>query len=303
MDAGIQVESKAIRRKLKPSKEGEVSSAGQKTAMWIVCAIFVIYSFTLVYPFYYLFINSFKDNYYLMIDPFGLPEKENGGWLIENYKTVFTEFNMGEMFYNSVTLTVGTTFFSMLMICVAAYILAKYKFKGNAFIYTAVLVCGMIPTTAAMPASYRMMSNLHLIDTYVGMILLECSAFGGYFLYMHSYFKAIPWEYAESAMLDGASDLRIFFQIMIPLAKNGITTFAIMKFLGNWNEFWMAYLFYESHPTLAVGLNTLSAEATNTGAYAQLFAAMIVSIVPILIFYAIFSKQLMRNTIGGGLKG
>lgn len=303
MNEAGQVVSTPKKIKLKSSGEGEVRSVGQKIMMWVVCGIFVVYSFTLIYPFYYLFINSFKDNYYLMIDPFGLPKAENGGWLVENYAQAFKDFNIGEMFYNSITLTVGTTFCSMLMICVAAYVLAKYKFKGNSFIYTAVIICGVIPTTAAMPATYRFMSNMKLIDTYLGMILLESSAFGGYFLYMHSFFKSIPWEYGESAMLDGASDLRIFFQIMIPLAKNGITTFAIMKFLGGWNDFWNPYLFYEGHPTLAVGLNNLSAEATNTGAYAQLFAAMIISIVPILIFYAVFSKQLMRNTIGGGLKG
>ena len=102
-------------------------------------------------------------------------------------------------------------------------------------------------------------------------------------------------------MIDGASDFKIFYKIMIPMAKNGILTFTILRFLGFWNEYWIPYLFYQDHPTLAVGLAKLSHEAV-FGQYPTLFAAMIVSIIPVLIFYAIFQKKLLANTVDGGLK-
>ncbi len=188
------------------------------------------------------------------------------------------------------------------MNCMTAYVLAKYEFRGNSFIYSFVIIAGVIPTLGSLPASYRLMSDLKLIDTYLGMILMLCGGFGGHFLYLHSYFKSVSWAYAESAMLDGASDFRIFVQIMLPLVKNGVIAFTIIRFLSNWNEFWTPYMFYESHPTIAVGLNALSAEATNTGAYAELFAAMVISIIPILVIYAAFQKKIMSNTIGGGVK-
>jgi len=273
-------------------------STRQKVLLWVACVIFIFYSISLLYPFVYLFFGSFKGFLELRLNPMGLPKE----WKLDNYKTVFEEFQMGEMFFNSITLSLGNTVVSMFLSCCAAYVLAKYKFKGNNIVYTAVIVGSMIPTVSSLPATYKLMSNTHLMGTYIGMILLQCGAFGGAFLYLHAYFKALPWSYAESAMLDGASDLCIFFRIMLPLARKGIMTFTIIRFLGFWNDYWLPSLFYENHPTVAVGLSILSAEATGSGGHTTLFAAMIVSIVPVLIFFAIFQKQLMGNTIGGGLK-
>lgn len=284
---------------IKVSKEQKnLYSVRQKVVLWIACVIFTIYACTLLYPFVYLVFGSFKGYLELRTNPMGLPKT----WKLDNYKIVFEEFKIGQMFFNSITLTLGNTVVSMLLSCMAAYVLAKYSFKGNAVVYTTVIVASMIPTVASLPATYKLMSNTHLMGTYVGMILLQCGAFGGAFLYLHAYFKALPWSYAESAMLDGASDLRIFFSIMIPLARKGIMTFTIIRFLGFWNDYWLPSLFYEDHPTIAVGLSILSAEATSSGAHSTLFAAMVVSILPVLVFFAIFQKQLMGNTIGGGLK-
>ncbi len=279
-------------------KEKTLYSPKQKAVLWIVSALFVIYSFTLLYPFVYLLLGSFKDVWEFRQNPLGLPESLN--W--ENYIQVFKELKIGEMFWNSITLSLGNTIVSVLLSCMAAYVLAKYDFKGNKFVYMMVIVTSLIPNVAALPSTYKLMNATQLNGTYIGMILLQCGAFGGTFLYLHAYFKAIPWSYAESAMVDGASNLHIFFRIMMPLARNGIMTIAIIRFLGFWNDYWLPSLFYEDHPTIAVGLAMLSADATSTGAHTVLFAAMIVSIIPVLIFFAIFQKQLMGNTISGGLK-
>ena len=283
---------------MKPPKERIRRSKTETVIVWSVCIFFAVYAFTLVYPFYYLLINSFKTNLKIRLDPFGLPEK----WLFKNYVDVFNEYNIGEMFYNSITLTMGVTIGSILLSCMTAYVLAKYQFKGNSTIYSFVIIASVIPTMGALSATYRLMVNTGLIETYVGMLLMQCGGFGGQFLYLHSYFKSVPWTYAESAMLDGASDFRIFTTIMLPLVKNGIIAFTIIRFIGFWNEYWTPYMFYSNHPTLAVGLNALSMEAQNTGSYAKMFAAMIISVVPILIFYAVFQKKLMSNAIGGGIK-
>ena len=90
---------------------------------------------------------------------------------------------------------------------------------------------------------------------------------------------------------------------MLPLASNGVLTFTIMRFLGAWNEYWGAYLYFGRFETLAVGLEKIASNLTNKKKYTELFAAMVITIIPVFIFYAIFQKQLMRNTIGGGLKG
>ncbi|MFR2461541.1 MAG: carbohydrate ABC transporter permease [Christensenellaceae bacterium] len=278
-------------------KPKTIRSTGETIVLWVVFILLALYAASLLYPFIYLFFGSFKGALEFRKNPLGMPEN----WNTKNYKLIFDNYNMGEMFFNSITLTFGNTIVSMLLSCMAAYVLSKYRFKGNEFVYTAVIVASMIPTVAALPATYKLMSDTGLMDSYVGMILLQCGAFGGSFMYLHAYFKGIPWSYAESAMLDGASELRVFFTIMIPLARKSILTFSIIRFLGFWNDYWLPSLFYSEHPTVAVGLSQISAKVANRND-PVLFAAMIISVVPVLIFYTAFQKQLMGNTIGGGLK-
>ena len=329
---------------IKPKREKVNRSTGEKVIIWIVFVILAVYAFTLIYPFFYLIINTFRINGKVIrdgqvilegfrSDPLGLPsllkytEKytDKNGNVIEktlpawvhafkhNYGYVFNDpdgkLNIPAMFFNSVLLSVGQTVVGMTITCMAAYVLAKYKFKGNNFIYVTTIVASMVPTVGSAAATYKLMYNAKFIaDTspmlynYLG-VLLMVGAFGGPFLYLHSFFKAIPWSYGESAQLDGASDFRIFVQIMLPLASNGVLTFTIMRFLGSWNEYWHAYLYFGNYRTLAVGLAEISNDLTKLSKYTELFATMIITVIPVIIFYAIFQKQLMRNTIGGGLKG
>ena len=282
----------------------------EKVILTIVFIGLLIYALTLIYPFFYLLLNSFKPERDFLDNPVWFTPHAT----ISNYIKIFTndpdglivQTNEGTvgilgMFWNSLSLSVVETIVSMFLTCCAAYVLAKYKFIGNSFIYSFVIVSSVIPSIAAIAAAYKLMVNTQLIGHFYGMVILECGAFGGGFLYIHSYFKSIPWTFAESAMIDGASDFKIFYKIMMPMAKNGILTFTILRFLGFWNSYWMPHLFYQDHPTLAVGLAKLSNEAVQ-GKYTILFAGMVVSIVPVLIFYAIFQKRLLSNTIDGGLK-
>ncbi len=273
----------------------------------IVFIIFVIYAFTLLYPFAYLIIGSLKDASSFIMDPLGLPKNIS----FDNFLNVLTNLpeltglenlSLQSMLFNSVTLAVGLTVVSMTLQSMAAYVLAKYDFKGNKLIYMVIIISSMIPTVGALPATFKLMSTTHLSNTYIGMILLQGGAFGGCFLYLHAYFKSIPWSYAESAMIDGASDFQIYRKIMMPLASKAILTYAILCFLGFWNDYWYPSLFYDQHPTLAVGLTHIQVVATGTGNYPLLFAAMLITILPVLILFACFQKQMLGNISGGGLK-
>ena len=290
------------------------SNLKQNIIKWVVFALFLLYAISLLYPFLYLVINSFKNPFEFIgsFDPeTGTRTYPNYFWFtgsptFDNYIKAFTSIQVGsenttiwEMFLNSVLLSLGETLVSMLFTCCSAYVLAKYEFKGSKIIYTCVLVASFIPAISSLPATYKLMNDLHLMGTYIGMILVNASAFGGAFLYIHSYFKLIPWSFAESAQVDGASDFRLFWQIMLPLAKNGVLTFTIIRFLGFWNDYWYPSLFYSNHPTIAVGVAGLN-NASN--AFPVICAAMVLAVLPVLIFYAIFQKRLMINTIDGGLK-
>lgn len=284
-------------------------STKEKIVMGIIFVIFTIYAFTLLYPFFYLVVNSFKApsefigsagkgaNYFWITLQ---PTIQNFVDAINGLTVGSAETNIGMMYFNSITLSIGQTIVSMAMTCCAAYVLAKYDFKGNKFIYTLVLVCSFIPTIASFPATYQLMFKSGMAGSYLGMIALTSAAFGGTFLYIHSYFKAVPWSFAESAMMDGASDFRVFWQIMLPLARNGILTFTLIKFLGFWNDYWLPSLFYSDNPTIAVGIAGIN---NNSNTFPVICAAMVLAVLPVLIFYAIFQKKLLQNTIAGGIKG
>jgi raffinose/stachyose/melibiose transport system permease protein/N-acetylglucosamine transport system permease protein len=288
---------KTVTYPILPAKKERVKRTKvESIVIWSAFILFSIYAITLIYPFLYIFLNSFRSNWEIAsAGRMAFPKKFD--WKF--YEQVLNEYPFHEYFFNSVTLTLGQTVIGMLMTCMTSYTLAKYKFRGNEFLYTFVIVAGMIPTLGALPATYKLMSDTQLMDTYIGMIFMTCGGFGGYFLYLHSFFKAIPWSYAESAMLDGASDFRIFAQIMMPMVKNGIVAFTIIQFLSHWNEFWTPYMFYESHPTIAVGLNILDKESVT----AKKFAGILIATVPVIIAYIIFQRKIMENSIGGGLKG
>lgn len=275
--------------------------------MWVIFIIFSIYAFTLLYPFFYLIVGSMKDATSFLMNPLGMPQEisfENFVNVLSNLPelTGLENLSLQSMLFNSVTLATGITAVAMILQSMAAYVLAKYEFRGNQFIYMVIIVASMIPTVGALPATFKLMSTAHLSNNYFGMLALQGGAFGGCFLYLHAYFKAIPWSYAESAMIDGASDFKIYSRIMMPLASKALTTYTILCFLGFWNDYWFPSLFYDQHPTMAVGLTHIQVVATGTGNYPLLFAAMLITILPVLILFAIFQKQMLGNISGGGLK-
>lgn len=275
--------------------------------MWVIFIIFTIYAFTLLYPFFYLIVGSLKDATTFLLNPLGMPEQisfENFTNVLNNLPelTGLENLSLQSMLFNSVTLSTGITAVAMVLQSMAAYVLAKYEFRGNQVIYMVIIVASMIPTVGALPATFKLMSTTHLTNNYFGMLALQGGAFGGCFLYLHAYFKAIPWSYVESAMIDGASDFKIYTRIMMPLASKALTTYTILCFLGFWNDYWYPSLFYDQHPTMAVGLTHIQVVATGTGNYPLLFAAMLITILPVLILFAIFQKQMLGNISGGGLK-
>lgn len=287
---------------IKKRRQKIIRSTGEKVAHEIVFVFFVVYAITLVYPFLFLLMNSFKADINEMSE-FPLRFPRSFSFMPYWEALQHRDFRIGEMFFNTITLTVGQTFVSMALTCMASYTLAKYRFRLNSPIYTTILISSVVPTFGAEASTFNLITNiLHLNNNYLGMLLL-CGGFGSSFLFLHSFFKEIPWSFAESAMLDGASDFRIFLQIMLPLAKNGIMVFTIMKFMGFWNEYWTPFLYYRAHPTLAVGLATLSKLAGQRIQYSVFFAGTIMCILPVIIGYAFFANKLMDNLNAGGIKG
>ena len=274
-------------------------SSRTKALFICISIVFFIYSVSLVVPFIFILVNSFNSNLEFIFDVWAFPKH----FSFSNYKFVFENYNMGGMFANSLWVTIMGTLISMISCCVTAYVLARYKFHGSKILISVAMAAMIIPSLGTLSATYKLMRTLKLIDNIFGILVLYAGPFGTNFLLMYSYFKTVSWTYAEAAKMDGANNFTIFFRIMLPQARGGLIAVGFLQMIGVWNDYFTPFMYMPNLKTVATGLQDLSVNATNTGAYTQMFAAMFISILPLLILFAVFHKSIMENTISGGLKG
>lgn len=284
-------------------KKEKIKRSGTDLAfMWIMFALFVLYAISLMFPFLWCLMNSFKEMQEFFYNVNGLPEN----WYFDNWKNSLTlsidnNITIPQMYLNSVILTVGCTFFSMFSCSATAYVLTKFDFYGKSAIYTAAIVIMMIPTMGSMAAMYRLYNTIGLINTYTGIFITAMGGFGSGFLLLYGFYRNLSWTYAEAAQIDGAGHFRIYFGIMLPMAVPALTAVGILTGIGFWNDYFTVYMYAPGKANIAYGIQRISNEA---GAdLPQVFAAMMLSVIPVLVVFACFQKTIMQNTAVGGVKG
>ena len=206
-----------------------------------------------------------------------------------------------EMIKNSAIYVAGTVFLAVLFPNISGYIVAKYKFKLNGFITNLAIVTMVIPTIGSVTTTYRFLESIGLLGSFWGVFLMSAGGFGFGFLLFRNFYAAIPWEYAESAFLDGASNWRVFISIMAPQARPIIVSIAIVSFISCWNDYYTPYMYLNDYPTVAFGLNAIYSKYQNSMPY--VFAAMTFTTGVVLLLFCCFSKMIMNSMSAGGLKG
>lgn len=265
------------------------SSVAGKLVMFLVI-------FISLYPIIWVFLSSFKEN------PGGLslPEK----WVLDGYITIFTKLNILTYFKNSLVITISSTVISVLIVSMAAYVSARmeFRFKG--------LITFMFSTTLFVPAIsislpiYQLINRLGLKDSQFGVIFIYSGlGIATTFFILRSYFLGIPKEMEEAARIDGCSYVGCFFRIIVPIAKPGISTAAIMAFLNNWNEFYFASILLKSKEKMT--LPALLGQFTT--AYSKnlngMFSAIIVTVVPTIVIFCLLSETFVKSLTAGAVKG
>ena len=276
-------------RKERPESGG----IGAKIFRYAVMAIVLFIS---LYPILWVLISSFKEK----PGGLGLPEK----WVFDGYITIFTELDIQTYFFNSIVITFVSTLISVTVVAMAAYVVARMEFRGNA------LVTLMFSTTLFIPAIsisfpiYRLLGDLGLRDTRIGVIFIY-SGLGiavTYFI-LQSYFMSIPKEMEEAARVDGCGYVGTFVRIILPIAKPGLATAAIMSFLNNWNEFYFASLLLKSPDKMTIP----ALLGQFTSAYSRnlngMFSAIIVAVVPTIIVFCLLSETFVKSLTAGAVKG
>ena len=183
-----------------------------------------------------------------------------------------------------------------------AYVITKYRFRGSKWFLPVAIVLQALPLVGTMPAMFGLVKSLGFYNNPLLFWIVWCGGFGYSFIILCGYFKSVSWEYAEAAFIDGASHAAVFFKIMVPLAMPAIVSLFLVSFISAWNDYFTVYLYLPDYQTLAVGIYRWQQIAGQNGGTPVYMAALVISIIPVIILYACFQKTLLSSSLGGGIK-
>lgn len=278
-----------------------VNTPGDKTVGVLSHTALVIWSLIVILPLLWTLMTSFKTTKEIFASPFSLP----ANWNFNNYVSAWTQEGIGNYFLNTVIVVGFALVIVMVLGAMCAYVLARYTFPGSRAIYYLMLAGLTFPVFLAIVPLFFVLRNIGLLNTLPGLILTYVAfalPFTVFFLY--SFFKGLPDEIAEAAAIDGAGEWRTFFQVMLPMAKPGMASVAIFNFLGLWNQFLLpvALNTNKSNYVLSQGMASFASSAGYAVDFGALFAAVVITIVPVLIAYVIFQRQLQGSVSQGTMK-
>ena len=224
-----------------------------------------------------------------------------GSLTLNNFKTLFSEYSVLRYALNSIVVSVISTAGQILVCAMSGFVFARIDFKHKEKIFILYLATMMIPVQATVIPQYILINKMNLVNTYVGLFLPGIFNAFGTFL-MRQYFMGIPKALEEAACLDGAGYIRIFFQIMLPLAKTGLAVLAVTSFMGSWNDFLWPLLVAsdDAHTTLPLFLSQLQGRWYVD--WSILMGATLVSVLPILIVYLFAQRYFIEGVQNTGIK-
>lgn len=251
-------------------------------------------------PLLWVIYVSLKDDKTLFVSPWALPER----LMIENYTFAWTAGRLGVATLNSALVCGITLILCLLIGSMAAFAIGRMRWKLSGAMMTYFLTGMMIPVHCILIPVFTRFSKMHLTNSQVGLILpyLTLSLPITIFI-MTGFFQSLPNELFESACIDGCSIYRSFTHIALPLSKTGLFVTGLMTFVANWNELLLAMVFIsdDAKKTLPVSLSKFVGPY-NTN-YSQMFAAIVIAIIPTIIVYCMFSNQIVEGLTAGAVKG
>ena len=268
----------------------------------IIRLFLMTYAVIVIAPIFWAVMTSFKTNKEFYKSVWALPENFN----FNNYVTAWQLASLDQYIVNSIIIVGITVLLTMILSATTSYAIGKFKFCGNKFFSSAYMSGLLVPLVLGTIPVFFVLQNLNLYNTRIGLIIVYTVYSLPFSVFvLTGFFRTIPSTFREAAHIDGCSELRIFWQIMFPLAKSGIITVSIFNFLWTWNDYIYAMTFVPANDkrTLPVGLVKLTETATFRTDWGALFAGLTIVMVPSIIVYIFFQSQLTKGLTAGGIKG
>jgi N-acetylglucosamine transport system permease protein len=283
----------------RPHRKRTPATPGDRVFGTISHIVLSVWSLLVVVPMLWTVLSSFKTTREIFKSPFSLPKH----WNFDNYVSAWSTADIGQYFVNSLIVVFGGLILTMTFGSMCAYVLARFPFPGSRLIYYFLLAGLTFPIFLAVVPLFFILRQMHLLGTLPGLILV----YGAFSLpftvfFMFSFFKSLSNSIAEAAALDGAGEWRTFFAIMLPMARPGLATVAILNFVGLWNQYLLPLALNSSDPSkevLTVGLANFNSQAGYAVNFGALFAAVVITVIPVLIVYVVFQRQLQGSVSQG----
>ncbi|SIT70499.1 carbohydrate ABC transporter permease [Microbacterium sp. RU33B] len=273
------------------------SIAGQVALYAMLAVLALIY----IYPFLVQVATSFKTDVEAASDPIGLIPNV---WSLAAYELLFTRSDFPLWFANSAIVTIAVTLGRVFFVSLAGYALARLQFRGRGVIFALVVAVMAVPGVVLLIPKFLVLNQIGLYDSYAGMILPLLVDAAGVFI-MKNFFESIPPSVEEQARIDGAGPFRVFWSIVLPMARPALITIIILSFQGSWNELSHFIVATQSPEltTLTKGVASLASGQLSQGSqYPIKLAAAAIMTIPVAIVFFVFQKRIM-NTTEGAVKG
>ncbi len=263
--------------------------------------LLILWTLLVLLPLLWSLLSSFKNVDEILGNPLTLPGKLR----FENYVNAWTTAGIGSYFFNTVIVVGFALVIVMTLGAMCSYILARFQFFGNRAVYYLMLAGLTFPVFLAIVPLFFILQGFGLLNTLPGLIITYVGfALPFTVFFLHSFFKTLPYEVYEAAQIDGAGEWKTFFMVMLPMAKPGMASVAIFNFLGLWNQFLLPVALNTNMDkyVLSQGMAQFASQAGYSVDYGALFAAVVITVAPVLVVYLIFQRQLQGSVTAGSLK-
>jgi raffinose/stachyose/melibiose transport system permease protein len=261
--------------------------------------IAIVVGLGIVVPVLYGVLGGFKDNGQLATTPFGWPDP----WVWGNYGEIITSIDFWRPLWNSTLIAVATTLLVVLVSAMAAYVFARFAFRGRELLFTLFTTGLMFPFTVAILPLFILIRELNLLGNPLGVILPQ-AAFGlPVIIILRSFFRTIPAEVEESAVLDGCSPFGFFWRILLPMARPALATVSVLAVVASWNNFLLPLVVFNEPNSWTLPQGVQQFQGQYAADVARILAYVVLAMVPALAFYAVAERQLIGGLASGAVKG
>ena len=262
-------------------------------------AVLILFAIIAIYPIFVSWITALRPASEVMQNPFGLPTS----LYTDNITKAWVQGRFGKYFLNSIIMTVPSVLGVVVLSALAGYGIARFKFRGRIFMFYVILLGLTVPFQSVMIPLYYQLLQMGLLGGYLAVILPSI-AFGlpfGIFL-MQSFFEDLPHELSDAARVDGCSEFRIFYSIMLPLARPAFSTLIVFQFMRSWNEFVMPLLYLQDEAKRPIPLGLMFFQGAYTRDIGLISAGVALSTIPVIIVYLVFQRQFVKGLTAGAVK-